>query len=198
MSASTRIRLLQGSGVLLILLGIVHLAATPHIAALIRHSASPAAADQLAPPMLLNHILVGLLLFPLGYLTVYAAPSSAAGLPWAQAIVRTTALTVATLPVTLLALMGVRYFDAPLFVLGAALVVAAAATLLVAAFSRPRGKNSATGPDATNAKPVDEASIFFKERLIWCKRAAGARSSMKRLLVRPRASVSSIRACPWA
>jgi hypothetical protein len=37
--------------------------------------------------------------------------------------------------------MGVRYFDAPLFVLGAALVVAAAATLLVAAFSRSRGKN---------------------------------------------------------
>jgi len=47
--------------------------------------------------------------------------------------------------------MGVRYFDAPLFVLGAALVVAAAATLLVAAFSRSRGKNSATGPGATNA-----------------------------------------------
>src|SRR5882762_2782336 len=119
MSASTRVRLLQGSGVLLILLGIVHLAATPHIAALIRHSASPDAADQLAPPMLLNHILVGLLLFPLGYLTIYAAPSSAAGLSWAQMIVRTTALTIATLPVTLLALMGVRYFDAPLFVLGA-------------------------------------------------------------------------------
>jgi hypothetical protein len=47
--------------------------------------------------------------------------------------------------------MGVRYFDAPLFVLGAALVVAAAATLLVAAFSRSRGKNGTTGPDATNA-----------------------------------------------
>jgi hypothetical protein len=125
--------------VLLILLGIVHLVATPHIAALIRHSASPAAADQLTPPMLLNHILVGLLLFPLGYLTIYAAPSAAAGLRWAQVIVRSTALTVATLPVTLLALMGLRYFDAPLFVLGAALVVAAAATLLVAAFTRARG-----------------------------------------------------------
>jgi hypothetical protein len=34
--------------------------------------------------------------------------------------------------------------------------------------------------------------------LIWCKRAAGARSTMKRLLVNPRASVSSIRTCPWA
>jgi hypothetical protein len=86
--------------------------------------------------MLMNHILVGLLLFPLGYLTVYAAPYSAAGLVWAQVVVRTIALTVATLPVTLLALMGVRYFDAPLFVLGAVVVVAAAATLLLAAFSK--------------------------------------------------------------
>jgi hypothetical protein len=149
LSASTRVRLLRGSGVLLILLGIVHLAATPHIATLIRHSASTAAADRLTPPMLLNHILVGLLLFPLGYLTVYAAPYSAAGLAWAQVIVRTTALTVATLPVTLLVLMGVRYFDAPLFVLGTVLVAAAAATLIVAAFSRSRGEFGATTSDAT-------------------------------------------------
>ena len=99
--------------------------------------------------MLLNHILVGVLLFPLGFLTVYAAPHAAAGLVWAQMIVRMTALTIATLPVTLLALMGLRYFDAPLFVLGAALVVAAAATLLVAAFSRSRGKLDATGSDET-------------------------------------------------
>src|ERR1700682_5621962 len=151
MSASTRVRLLRGSGFLLILLGIVHLVATPHIATLIRHSTSTDAADELVSPMLLNHILVGLLLFPLGYLTFYAAPYSAAGHAWAQVIVKATALTVATLPVTLLALMGVRYFDAPLFVLGAALVVAAAATLLVAAFSRSRGKSGASDSDATTA-----------------------------------------------
>jgi hypothetical protein len=148
MAASTRVWLLRGSGVLLILLGIVHLVATPHIATLIRHLTSIGAADQLTPPMLLNHILVGLLLFPLGFLTVYAAPSAAAGLAWAQVIVRATALTVATLPVTLLALMGIRYFDAPLFVLGAALVVAAAITLLVAAFSRSHGT---TRLDTTSA-----------------------------------------------
>jgi hypothetical protein len=138
MSASTRVRLLRGSGILLILLGIVHLVATPHIATLIRHSTSTGAADQLVPPMLLNHVLVGLLLFPLGYLTFYAAPYSAAGHAWAQVVVRASALTVATLPVTLLALVGVRYFDAPLFVLGAALVVVASVALLVAAFSRSR------------------------------------------------------------
>src|SRR2546429_2947946 len=148
MSTSARVRLLRGSGLLLLLLGIVHLVATPHIAALIRHSVSQSSADNLIPPMLLNHILVGLLLLPLGFLTFYAAPYSDR---WAHAIVRTIALTVATLPLTLLALMGVRYFDAPLFVLGAALVFAAAATLLVAAFSRSPGKLSATARDATTA-----------------------------------------------
>jgi hypothetical protein len=150
MSASTRVWLLRGSGVLLILLGIVHLVATPHIATLIRHSTSTDAADELVSPMLLNHILVGLLLFPLGYLTFYAAPYSAAGHAWAQVVVRATALTIATLPVTLLALMGVRYFDAPLFVLGAALVVIASATLLVAAFSSARDKSSTTDSDRTS------------------------------------------------
>jgi hypothetical protein len=88
--------------------------------------------------MLLNHVLVGVLLLPLGYLTLYAAAHSAAGVAWAQVLVRTTAVTVAALPLTLLALMGVRYFDAPLFVLGSALVVATAVTLLVVAFSSPR------------------------------------------------------------
>src|SRR5476651_1814574 len=121
-SESTRVRLLKWSGVLLLLLGIVHLAATPHIATLIRSTTRPGATDTLIPPMLLNHILVGLLLFPLGFLTLYSAPHSA---PWARIIVRATALTVATLPLTLLALMGLRYFEAPLFVVGFLLVLAA-------------------------------------------------------------------------
>ena len=125
---------------LLLLLGIVHLVATPHIAALIRHSTSTGAADNLIPPMLLNHILVGVLLLPLGFLTFYAAPYSDR---WAQVIVRTTALAVATLPLTLLALMGMRYFDAPLFVAGFLLVIAASVTLLLAAFTRPRTSDSA-------------------------------------------------------
>lgn len=121
---------------LLILLGIVHLVATPHIASLIRHSTSVEAASTLVPPMLLNHVLVGVLLLPLGWLMLYAAGHSAARVAWAQVVVRTTAVTVATLPVTLLALMGFRYFGAPLFVLGAVLVTAAAVALLFAAFSR--------------------------------------------------------------
>jgi hypothetical protein len=89
--------------------------------------------------MLLNHILVGVLLLPLGYLTFYAAPYSDR---WAEVIVRTTALTIATLPLTLLWLMGIRYFDAPLFVVGFLLVIGASVTLLLAAFTKPRTTDS--------------------------------------------------------
>jgi len=129
--------MLRGAGILLLVLGVVHLLATPHIATLVRHSASPTAARWLAPPMVLNHVLVGVLLIPLGYLTIYAAPHAVSGASWAQVVVRTTALSVATLPVALFALMGRHYyFDAPLFVLGAALTVVVAVTLLVVAFAR--------------------------------------------------------------
>ena len=91
---------------------------------------------MLVPPMLLNHVLVGVLLLPLGWLILYAAGHSASRVAWAQVVVRTTAVTVATLPVILLALMGFRCFDAPLFVLGAASVTAVAVALLFAAFCR--------------------------------------------------------------
>src|SRR5438132_9312834 len=132
----TRLRLLRGAGILLVALGVVHLLATPHIATLVRQSASPASARWLTPQMLLNHILVGVLLIPLGYLTTYAAPHAVSGASWAQVVVRSIALSVATLPIILFALMGTRYyFAAPLFVLGAALTVIFAVTLLVVAVS---------------------------------------------------------------
>ena len=85
--------------------------------------------------MLLNHILVGVLLIPLGFLTAYAAPHAVSGASWARVTVRVIALSIVSLPIILFALMGTPYyFGAPLFVLGAALTVIVAATLLTAAF----------------------------------------------------------------
>ena len=137
MRASLRLRLLRGGGVGLIILGVVHLLATPHIATLLRRSTAAAVAERLIPPMLLNHVLVGVLLIPLGYLTLYAAPDSVRGSSWAQMTVRTVSISAASLPIAVFSLMGTPYFrDAPLFVLGTGLTVAAAVVLLVAAFSK--------------------------------------------------------------
>jgi hypothetical protein len=137
MRGSLRLRLLRGGGAALIILGLVHLLATPHIATLIRRSTAVAVAEWLTPPMLLNHVLVGALLIPLGYLTIYAAPHSVRGASWALMVVRTVSVSAAALPIALFSLMGKPYFlDAPLFVLGASLTVAAVLALLVAAFSK--------------------------------------------------------------
>ena len=134
---SIRLWLIRAAGILLVTLGIVHLIATPHIATLIRHAASPVSARWLIPPMLLNHIVVGMLLISLGFLTTYAAPHAASGASGSRVGTRSRVLSVATLPVALFGVMGTRYyFDAPLFVVGAALTVVVAVTLLLVAFAR--------------------------------------------------------------
>jgi hypothetical protein len=121
-------------GVLLVALGILHLAVTHIIANLIADNLPPTVNEWLKPPMLLNHVVVGILLLPLGFLTYYAAPFAVSGEKWAKVVTRTTAVTVATLPVVLFILMGSRYFDALPFVAATTLVCIAALLLLVAAF----------------------------------------------------------------
>ncbi len=126
---------LKIGGALLVVLGILHLGATNFIGQLIVENVTPSVGDWLKPPMLLNHVVVGILLLPLGFLTYYAAPFSSKGEKWARVITRTTALTVAALPITLFALMGSRYFEAVPFLVATFIVVIAAVLLLLAAFS---------------------------------------------------------------
>jgi hypothetical protein len=79
MSSRVRGLILRLAGILLIVLGGLHLAVTPQIQRLVQRGISPEAADWLTPPMLLNHVVVGILLLPLGALITYAAPHAAAG-----------------------------------------------------------------------------------------------------------------------
>jgi hypothetical protein len=121
-------------GIMLVVLGILHLAVTHIIANLIADNVQPLVSEWLKPPMLLNHVVVGILLLPLGFLTYYAAPFAVSGEKWAKVVTRTTAVTVATLPVILFVLMGSRYFEALPFVAATIMVSIAAILLLVAAF----------------------------------------------------------------
>ena len=123
--------ILRFSGVMLTMLGILHLAVTPILARLIESNV-PATADWLIPPMLLNHVVVGILLLPLGILTFYASPAAVLGERWALIVVRTTAVTVAALPVTLFVVMGTRYFGALPFAVATIIVTVAALTILLA------------------------------------------------------------------
>jgi hypothetical protein len=134
MSPRLRLFILRLSGLLLLFLGALHLAVTPFIARFIRLSASPDAVESLLPPMLLNHVVLGILLLPLGGLALYSARPASEGAPWALTVSRTVALTVVTLPPILFALMGSRYFTARPFLLATAVVCVASLTLLLAAF----------------------------------------------------------------
>jgi hypothetical protein len=134
MSPRIRSGILRAGGVLLVALGVLHLVVTPEIARLIQGSTSTKAAVWLMPPMLLNHIVLGILLLPLGGLTFYAAPYAARGERWALVVSRATATAIAALPVTLFVLMGTRYFGAPPFVLATAILSGACLALLAAAF----------------------------------------------------------------
>jgi hypothetical protein len=138
-----RVLILRVGGVLLLLLGGLHLAVTPLLARIIEGAAKPEAADWLTPPMLLNHVVVGILLLPLGGLTIYAAPQAGAGVRWAVVTTRSTALTVATFPLVIFALMGRQYLAARPFLLAVTMACAAAIMLVVAAFLP--GPTPATG-----------------------------------------------------
>lgn len=129
-----RAAILLVGGALLVALGLLHLGVTPIINRLLRRGMTAETADWLVAPMLLNHVVVGFLLLPLGVLTFYAAPHAASGARWANVVVRVAAVAVATLPMALFALMGARYFEAVPFVAATVIVCLAAVVLLVAAF----------------------------------------------------------------
>lgn len=131
--------LLFAGGVLLCVLGLLHLAVTPFIVQMVQAGAAPEAAAWLTPPMVLNHVVVGILLLPCGVLVAYAAAGAAAGERWARVVTRSIALAIAALVPTLFLVMGLRYFEAVPFRIAAGIACLVGVTLLVATFwpSRP-------------------------------------------------------------
>ena len=134
MSPEQRRSILKFGGTMLMALGILHLAMTPLISNLITENVTEAVAIWLTPPMLLNHVVVGILLLPLGFLTFYSSALAAAGERWALVVVRSSAISVGVLPIALFTLMGTRYFRAIPFVVATSIVSLAALALLAAAF----------------------------------------------------------------
>ena len=57
--SAIRSAMLRAGGGLLVALGILHIAVTPHVAHLIQSSTTREAAAWLMPPMLLNHVVLG-------------------------------------------------------------------------------------------------------------------------------------------
>jgi hypothetical protein len=135
-------RVLRAIGMLLFALGLVHLLATPHIPSLL--SGSPAAVYVRAVgPMLLNHVLVGILLLPLGYTTWVAASVRQRGEGWATRVLVANTLVVLTMPLSIVIFMrNPEYYAAPLFLTGVGLVAIISLVMVAAILVLLRGRSS--------------------------------------------------------
>jgi hypothetical protein len=130
---------LRTVGVLLILLGFVHLAATPFIPPLLGES-STEVYQRAVGPTLLNHVLFGILLLPLGYTTWLAAAAQNRNQAWARRVLVLNGVVLLTLPICLaIFLRRPEYYTAPLFLVAVTLVAVISLLTIVAAWLVGRG-----------------------------------------------------------
>src|SRR5262245_51859330 len=120
--------LLQVTGALLLVLGGVHLVATPFYMGWATTQIRPENAALVAAGMRLDHILVGVLLLPLGLSTCWAARSLDEAWAFRQSVVN--AVTTLCLPILLVTTMPPEALRAVLFLVAViVLFMACAATM---------------------------------------------------------------------
>ncbi len=115
-------RILLVDGVLLVLLAFLHLLSTPIIQKWLARDLTSRVLTSFSPLFLLNHIAIGILLIPFGVSTLYSAAGVRAGHPWARGIAMTNALAILVMPLVVGYMMGIQYYNTPLF-LGAAVII---------------------------------------------------------------------------
>jgi hypothetical protein len=130
---------LRAVGLLLVILGLVHLAATPYIPPLLGDSSS-VVYQRAVGPTLLNHVLFGILLLPLGYTTWLAAAVQNRNQTWARRLLVVNGVALLTFPVSLALFMRrPEYYTAHLFLAAVILVGAISLMTLIAAWLVGRG-----------------------------------------------------------
>ena len=126
-------------GLLLIVLGLVHLAATPHIPPLLGESSS-AVYQRAVGPTLLNHVLFGILILPLGYTTWLAAARQNRNETWASRVLLINGMVLLAFPISLAVFMRrPEYYTAPLFLVAVILVAVISLMTIAAAWLVRRG-----------------------------------------------------------
>jgi hypothetical protein len=130
---------LRAVGLLLIVLGLVHLAATPYIPPLLGESTT-GVYQRAVGPTLLDHVLFGILLLPLGYTTWLAASEQNRNQTWARRVLIVNGVVLLTFPVSLAVFMRrPEYYGAPLFLTAVMLVAIISLLTVVAAWLVGRG-----------------------------------------------------------
>jgi hypothetical protein len=126
----TAARALQVGGILLLLAAAIHFFALPLLRSSVAARLSPEAFAFVGPPLVFSFLLDGILLLPLGFTALYCGGGLRRGERWAWVLGMVCGCVVLVLPFALLAVMGLRYFEATPF-LAAALAVTAAGLIMV-------------------------------------------------------------------
>ena len=126
-------RTVSVTGVLLLIVAAIHLAVTPILKkAILDRTLTPQQLSIVQPPFLLNHLVVGILLIPIGFITIYSAPALRAGERWAWIVNFANGVTILSLPIVLALVMPVRDFQALPFLIAASLITIAGITMTAA------------------------------------------------------------------
>jgi hypothetical protein len=116
-------RFLIIEGALLVVVAAIHLAMTAELGSIVARFMTPKAFAFVWPPYALDHVVVGILLFPIGLTTIICA----AGVRdcdvrmWWIALVN--ALAILSMPIALALMIDVKYFlEAPAFLIAAIVI----------------------------------------------------------------------------
>lgn len=115
-------RILSTEGVLLLVVAAIHLLIIPQLRGVLARMLSGGDFKFVWPPFLLNHVVVGILLVPVGLSTLYCAAGVRAGERWAWRVGITNALAIMSLPLVLVAVMERHYFSAAPFLIATILI----------------------------------------------------------------------------
>ncbi len=127
-------KILLADGAVLIILGFLHLVATPLIGKWLSGQLTDTAIRDLPHTFFLDHITVGILLIPFGVSTLFSAIGVRAGQVWARSIAVTNGFTVLLLPLLVVLVMGPGYFDSPLYLIAAVVVTAIGLSMVIPLF----------------------------------------------------------------
>jgi hypothetical protein len=126
-------RTVSVTGVLLLIVAAIHLAVTPALKeAILDRVLTPRQLPIVLPPFLLNHLVVGILLIPIGFITIYSASALRAGKHWAWIVNFANALTILSLPIVLALVMPAGHFQALPFLIAASLITIVGITMTTA------------------------------------------------------------------
>jgi hypothetical protein len=123
-------RILQVEGALLITVALIHLAVVPTLRRTFINTLSPADFRFVWPPFLLSHVVVGVLLIPVGVSTLFCAGGIRRREPWAWRIGIINGFVVLSLPIVLAVTMEPRYFTAAPFLIASVLVSIVGGTMI--------------------------------------------------------------------